>query len=184
MTLTLATRPGLALLLGLLCLGLGVIVYRELDATGGEVAAGPAPVAAGAAPPLPPQPASAPLPPLEAFAEVVRRPLFSPTRQPPSEAVKDTQGNAGNFALLGIIISNGVRVALLQHGRPPATARLKEGQGVDGWTIQSILPDRVVLQNGAAEQEIKLKDRPQQPPQPPQPRQPARAEPPPRGERG
>jgi general secretion pathway protein N len=110
------------------------------------------------------------LPPIERFAEVTRRPLFSPTRQPPPpEAVKDTQGNPNNFALLGIIIADGGRVALIEYGRPPALARLKEGQAVEGWTLQSILPDRVVLQHGATEQEVKLKDRAGQPAQPRQP---------------
>jgi general secretion pathway protein N len=168
MTRYLATRSGIALLLAVLCLVLAVVVYHELAGTESQVAAGPGPVVAGGAPPLPPQPVFAPLAPFETFAEVIRRPLFSPTRQPSPEAVKETQGNA-NFALLGVIISDDGKIALVQHGRPPAMTRLTEGQAVEGWTVQSILPDRVMLRHGATEQEIKLKDRPAQPAQPRQP---------------
>jgi general secretion pathway protein N len=178
MTLHLATRPGVALLLSVLCLAFGMVIYYELGVAGDKAPQAPMPAVGGTVPPLPPQPASSSLPPIDSFAEVTRRPLFSPTRQPPPpEAVKDTQGNANNFALLGIVISNGARVALIEYGRPPALARLQEGQAVEGWTLQSILPDRVVLQHGASEQqEVKLKDRAGQPAQP---RQPGAAPPPP-----
>jgi general secretion pathway protein N len=170
MTLNFATRPGVALLLSALCLAFGGVIYYELGMAGGEAPTAPMPAVGGTAPPLPPQPASSALPPIESFAEVTRRPLFSPTRQPPPpEAVKDTQGNPNNFSLLGIVIADGGRVALIEYGRPPALARLKEGQTVEGWTLQSILPDRVVLQHGATEQEVKLKDRAGQPAQPRQP---------------
>jgi general secretion pathway protein N len=170
MTLNFAARPGVALLLSALCLAFGGVIYYELGMAGGEAPTAPMPAVGGTAPPLPPQPASSALPPIESFAEVTRRPLFSPTRQPPPpEAVKDTQGNPNNFSLLGIVIADGGRVALIEYGRPPALARLKEGQTVEGWTLQSILPDRVVLQHGATEQEVKLKDRAGQPAQPRQP---------------
>jgi type II secretory pathway component PulC len=120
------------------------------------------------------------LPPIEGYSEVTRRPLFSPTRQPPANVVQDTQGNTGDFTLQGIIITDDGKVALIEYGRPPVLARLKEGQAVEGWTLQSILPDRVVLQHGGSEQEIRLKDRAGQPVQP---RQPVAA-PPPRPGRG
>jgi general secretion pathway protein N len=171
MNLNFATRPGAALMLGVLCLAFGVVIYYELGMAGDKTPTAPTPVVAGSTvPPLPPQPASSTLPPIESFAEVTRRPLFSPTRQPPpAEVVKDTQGNASGFALLGIIISDDGRIALIEYGRPPALARLKEGQAVDGWTLQSILPDRIVLQHGATEQELRLKDRAGAPAQPRQP---------------
>jgi general secretion pathway protein N len=183
MTLNFAMRPGAALLLGVLCLALGVVIYYELGAAEDESATVPMPMVAGStAPPLPPQPASTTLPPIESYSEVTHRPLFSPTRQPPPpETVKETQGNPNNFALLGIVISDGGRTALVEYGRPPALARLKEGQAVDGWTLQSILPDRVVLQHGATEHEVRLKDRAGQPAQP---RQPGAVPPPPRPGRG
>jgi general secretion pathway protein N len=173
MSLNVAARPGVALVLGVLCVTFGVLVYYELDVAGDQARTAPIPAVAGAVPPLPAQPASSTLPPMEAFSEVTRRPLFSSTRQPPPpEAVKETQGNSSTFALLGIIISDGGRIALIEYGRPPAMVRLKEGQAVEGWTLQSILPDRVVLQRGATDQELKLKDRAGQPAQAGQPGQP------------
>jgi general secretion pathway protein N len=171
MTLNFATRPSAVVILGMLCIAFGVVIYYELGMAGDKTPAAPLPVVAGSTvPPLPPQPASSTLPPIESFAEVTRRPLFSPTRQPPPpEVVKDTQGNSTTIALLGIIISDDGRIALIEYGRPPALARLKEGQAVEGWTLQSILPDRIVLQHGTTEQEVRLKDRAGTPAQPHQP---------------
>ena len=182
MTLNVARRPGVAVLLSVLCLAFAAIIYYELGMAGDKTPAAPPPVAAGTVPPpLPPQPASSTLPPIENFAEVTRRPLFSPTRQPAPEAVKETQVNPDNFALIGIIIAAGGKIALIEYGRPPALAHLKEGQAVEGWTLQSILPDRVVLQRCATEQALKLRDRSGQPAQP---KQPGPAPPPTRPGRG
>ena len=165
----LATRRGMALVLVALCLALGAIIYAELGPARDATPAAPAAAAAGdPAPALPPQPSSFTLPPIETYAEVAQRPLFSPTRQPPPpEAAQDALGKSSGFALIGIIIVEDGRIALIQHGRPPVLARLKEGQVVEGWTVQSILPDRVMLQHGATEHELKLRDRPAQPRQPP-----------------
>ena len=174
---TLATRRGLALLLGLLCLALATLVYGELQgAERGPVRPAVAPPAAAAA--LLPQPAAASLSPIEAYDEVLQRPLFSATRRPPpAGAATNTLGTAEGFALIGIIIAEDGRAALIQHGRPPVLARLHEGQALEGWTVAAILPDRVVLEHDATQHELKLKDRPPETKTPAGP-----IAPPPRGE--
>jgi type II secretory pathway component PulC len=167
-------------LLVALCAALAVVVYREL----GGVAA-PAPPAvenAGAAPRTPSAslPASGfKLPSLDSLAEVSQRPLFSSTRRPPPpEVAGDAFGPASGFALVAVIISDTGKVALIQHGRPPALSRVTEGQTVEGWAVQSISPDRVTIEHGGAQHELKLKDR--TPPQPPVAPPPALAPAPPR----
>lgn len=158
----LADRRGAAVGLAALCCALAGIVAVEL---GGEAGGStPPPLATAPLRPLPPLPAAFDLPPLASYAEVAERPLFSPARRKPPEAAgQDLLGKSSSFVLVGIVISGSGRVALVQHGQPAEMARLGEGQAVEGWTLQSILPDRVVLQHGASEVELKLKDLPAAP---------------------
>ncbi|MGO8914491.1 MAG: hypothetical protein ACLQJR_01125 [Stellaceae bacterium] len=165
----LADRRGAALLLGALCGGLAVLVATELAGAPDASTTAPSPAAA-TTPPLPPLPAAFRLPPLASYAEVAERPLFSATRQkPPAEPGQDLLGKSGSFVLLGVVISEAGRAALVQHGHPVEIARVSEGQAVEGWTVQSILPDRVVLEHGATEYELKLKDVPAAAPGTPRP---------------
>jgi len=154
----LMTRQGVTYALGALCAVLCVVIAYELAAPHG-------PTVASVAPPLraptPPPAAIKTLPAMDTFAEVTERPLFSPTRKPaPLEAVPDAGGNVNGFFLTSIVVDGGQREALIQHGHPPALSRLIEGQSVEGWTVQSIEADRVVLQRAGTAQELKLKDRP------------------------
>src|SRR5579883_792318 len=154
-------RSGAILLMIVLCLALASIAYRELMAPADEVqtvSRFSAPASQRAALPKPDDAAFA-LPPIETYAEVTERPLFSPTRRPPPpEAIPENIGNAGNFVLLGIVISDGSQTALIQHGRPPTLARLAEGQALEGWTVQSISANSVTLQNAGTQHTLKLKD--------------------------
>ena len=176
----LMTRQGVTFALGILCVALcGVIAY--------ELAAAPdGPIVASVAPPLrPPTPPPAPiktLPAMDAFGEVTQRPLFSPTRKPaPLPTTPDVGGNVNGFFLTSIVVDGGQRLALIQHGRPPALSRVIEGQSVEGWTVQSIEAERVVLQRAGIAQELKLKDRPptQRPPGPGSPEAQPQPQPPP-----
>lgn len=179
------TRLGMSYLLGAFCAVLCAVIVYELVAPDG-------PTVASVAPPLrTPTPAPAPIktmPAMETFAEVVQRPLFSPTRQPaPLQTTPDVGGNVNGFFLTSIVVDGGQRLASIQHGRPPVLSRVIEGQSVEGWTVQSIEADRVVLQRAGAAQELKLKDRPptQRPPgsgapeAQPQPQPPLQFQPPP-----
>jgi len=166
---SLSSRRGAALLLGALCGALAGVVALELAGATGAAMVAPSLAAAPLAP-LPPLPAAFALPPLARYAEVAERPLFSATRQkPPAEAGQDLLGQSSSFVLLGVIISGPGRAALVQHGHPAEMARVTEGQAVEGWTVQSILPDRILLQHGATDYELKLKDLPAAPgpPRPP-----------------
>jgi len=169
----LAGRATVAALLAAVCAMLAGAVWIEIA---GAVDDPAAPAAAPAAAPplaLPPARATFALPPFTAFAEVAERPLFSATRQPPpAEAGQELLGKSSSFVLLGIILSEEGKAALLRHGQQAELARLKEGQVVEGWTVQTILPDRIVLQHGATEVELKLKDHPAAPATPHLQRQP------------
>lgn len=135
----------------LLCLGLAAIVYRE--ATQPDPDPAPAMTAAprrAAGDPREPHFAMAPL---SAYAEVVARPLFSPTRRPAATAA--TAAGPSNFLVTGIVISPTGRVALVAHGMPAHVDRVVEGQSLDGWTVEAILPDHIVLARDGTEIALK-----------------------------
>ena len=99
--------------------------------------------------------ASFSLPPLQSFAVVSERPLFSPSRQP-APASNSESDAWSSFVLAGIVISPDLREAMVFHNQPPALVNLQEGDAIDGWTVTSIFPDRAVFRNGTAEHELKL----------------------------
>jgi hypothetical protein len=143
------------------CLGLAGVIYVELDqpSIDSMAKAAPAPpretvAAAGDAPGFT-------MPPVRAYTEVVERPLFSETRRPSVDsptAPVDPRSSA--FTLVGTIISAHERRALIEHGQPPHLERLIEGQDIDGWSVETIGTDRVILTRADARLEVKVKDEP------------------------
>jgi len=98
------------------------------------------------------------MPPLRGYADVLLRPLFSPTRRPPRDAAAVI--SASGFTLVGIIRSPNESHALIEHGKPPHLDRVVEDQELDGWTVEAILEDRVILRHADARLEVKAKDAP------------------------
>ena len=152
-------RPGRApLALAAGCIALAGIIYVELDAPDIEP---PAKAAVTVAPEPEKQSAESPsfvMPPLRNFAGVLSRPLFSETRRPPRQPTGPADARDANFTLVGTILSAQERHALVEHGQPPHIERVKEGQEIDGWTVEQILPDRIVFERGDTHVEIKPKD--------------------------
>jgi hypothetical protein len=110
-------------------------------------------------PPVAATPAIMPaLKPLASYAETVARPLFSPIRRAPAPATAAAAlGEVSGFVITGVIVNERERHAFIQRGRPGATLRVVEGQQIDGWTVRSIMRDRILLQHGATEHELRLK---------------------------
>jgi hypothetical protein len=148
--------------LALLCLILAGLVWRGATR---PLQPPPAPAgsATGAEDAASDGPAFAP-DPVSAFSAVVDRPLFSRSRRPaPPERAVATEAkpgdNASPFVLSGVLIAGTSRVAFLRPVAEPKTLRVLEGETVDGWKIEKILPQRVVIGNGAVSTELTLKDR-------------------------
>ncbi len=101
--------------------------------------------------------------PIEAFDEIIERPLFQATRrpapsQPGAEGTTETSGN-GQFVVAGIIVGERRRLALVIPEGEEKPVRLEVGQSVSGWTIEEIQPTRVVFRNGQTLSEVRLLDR-------------------------
>lgn len=112
--------------------------------------------------PLPPvrQLSMPPPTPLARFAEVWQRPLFMADRKPVAAAEgDDTSSNIGDLELTGIIMTPGLRMALLRDRGKDSTVRVKEGTALaDGhWTLSSLTPRSAVFDNGGEHRELTLK---------------------------
>ncbi len=107
--------------------------------------------------------------PEQAYPETAARPLFTPTRRPAPEA--PTQQSAmvkGQFILQGVTIHGDTRIALLREKASGRTHRIERGRDVNGLTLASVEPDRVVLAQGPDREELVLTVQ-KGPPAPPQP---------------
>jgi hypothetical protein len=143
----------------LVCLGLAGVIAVEVSTPSLAVPEAASQPSAPAKASVSAAPTPFSLPPLQSFASITDRPLFSQSRRPSPQGSDDTLGPWSSFVLAGVIISPASREALILHGKPPTVVHVQEGQNVDGWLVTSILPDRVVFRGGTTEHELKLLDK-------------------------
>ncbi len=179
-------KGGPSLFLVVICAALGYGVYLERQdvpvlerivfGDDGGAAARPAPAVEPEPEPEPrPAERSADLemPPLGEFSEIAGRTLFNPTRRPietPPPPAKAQIVSPSRFTLIGVLISDGERMALIRRGAAGDYLRVNVGQQVDGWRIENILPDRVIIRKGKTKEDLILKDRTEPAPRTKRPR--------------
>lgn len=110
--------------------------------------------------PLPPVTNSADLPqpvPLQQFAIVWQKPLFNPDRRPVAHAADDGS-DLGDLELTGVIITPGLRMALLHDKKGDREIRLREGEALpDGSvTLVEVHPRSALFDAPAGRTELKL----------------------------
>jgi len=144
--------------------GLGTVVAYEL--TGG-VAIAPEVTAAAPASAMPeaaPAPSEFQPPPQRQFDEISARPLFFPSRRPfapPAGAEAEAAAVAEPaiaLELIGILLTERKRAALLQPAGQPGAQWVREQQTVAGWLVEEIAPDRVRLRDGDQVEVVELRD--------------------------
>jgi hypothetical protein len=100
--------------------------------------------------------------PRTVYAAIAEHPLFDPTRRPyvapkaPEPATTSERAVLRNYTLLGVVIGDGTRIAIL---KPPAngkTLTATEGQAIDGWTLRRITPRRVRFENGVTHYDMRF----------------------------
>ncbi|KRE94886.1 hypothetical protein ASG87_17385 [Frateuria sp. Soil773] len=96
-----------------------------------------------------------PVAPLEQFAAVWKKPLFSPDRKPVARAAGE--GNLGDLQLTGIILTRDLRMALLRDKRGD-TFRVREGGSLpDGsWTLAELKPRSALFDAPSGRTELQL----------------------------
>jgi hypothetical protein len=148
------------------CATLAGVIYLELERPPLDPGASAAPVArdapsgrTGGAVTKAATPSFA-LPPLSDFAEVTARPLFQDGRRPLPPTARNTAAPLPSVVVVGIVSSGAQRHALVEHGRPARIDRVVEGQALDGWTVEEIRQDGLIMRNGQNLGEVKVKDKP------------------------
>lgn len=150
-------------MLAALCGGLGWLAYAAYETPPAElpvqVAAGAAAQDAAAAPRF--QPFR--MPPPQRFAELVERPPFIRSRRPPEvtaqpEVRREAPRRDLRLTLIGVILQPKQQYALVQRPGRSEAQRLARGEKIDGWQVEGILPDRVVLSQAKEVVELELKD--------------------------
>lgn|GEM_PF-3288452 len=108
--------------------------------------------------------------PLTRFAEITIRPLFSPSRRPPvrerkaapkpvaAAAPTPKRIDTGQFQLLGVVIEDERRVALLRSVRLRTIEVVAEGETLESWTVEKIEAESVTLVQGNVKDVVSLRD--------------------------
>jgi hypothetical protein len=145
--------------------GLGTVVAYEL--TGG-VAIAPEVTAAAPASAMPeaaPAPSEFQPPPPRQFNEISARPLFFPSRRPfappPAEATAQAAEDAEPavaLELIGVLLTERKRAALLQPAGQPGAQWAREQQTFAGWLVEEIAPNHVRLREGDRVEVVELRD--------------------------
>ena len=105
---------------------------------------------------------------LSALTETTRRPLFTVDRRPPLTEAADDPADADDelaevrtsplrFSLSAVVIVDGQALAYLSEVGGGSLTRLRRGESIDGWRLDEIRPDAVVLQNGEQRTELLLR---------------------------
>lgn len=100
-------------------------------------------------------------PPLEDYSEIVERPLFLAERRPPEEQQPDilaseAPAESEDLLLLGVVLTPEATMALVQIDEGRQVERVRVGGKINGWQLQSVQPDRVILQSGGRKLDLPL----------------------------
>ncbi len=115
---------------------------------------------AAAPPRLPPERAATPPPsvaPLQDYAVVWEKPLFSPDRKPIAVAASNGNANSGDLELTGVILLPDLHMALLREKNSGQTLRVREGGSADGVAVVEVKPRSAVVDANGTRSELELK---------------------------
>lgn len=106
---------------------------------------------------------------LDKLHDTVGRPLFERKRRPveppvarvpvaipPTLPIPPRAADPNALTLQGILMSESRAIALLMRTQTSQNVRVQEGDTVDGWTIERIEPQRVILRQGDTQIALQL----------------------------
>jgi hypothetical protein len=150
------TKTWLGWLLGAACIALAWVIYEEIaDLSAGQPIDSTGAVLPSALAATSSQPALI-IPDRASLAVILERPVFSETRRPRGTATGGAQATPIDFTLLGVVISDSQRSALIRTGEGEAVQRLTEGEDIADWKLVQIAPDRIVVRRGTVEADVFL----------------------------
>ena len=98
-----------------------------------------------------------------AYPAIAEHPLFYAIRQPwappatppvPQAPAPAAPHPLQKYRLVGVVISNGARAALLKPSDGSKTVTISEGEQLSGWTLREIRPDALRFESGRDAYEI------------------------------
>ena len=112
-----------------------------------------------------------PLGDIEEYGNVTERPLFMPDRRPPSEepeeevlAEPELPSDLARLDLNAVLITPSESSAWVWDPTKKELVRLRPGDELEGWSIQKILSDRVLLERQGEKDTLVLRDYKNMPP--------------------
>jgi hypothetical protein len=102
------------------------------------------------------------------YPAIAEHPLFYPTRQPwappapkaappaPQAPAPTTVHPLQKYQLVGVVISEGARTALLKPSDGGKTVTISEGQQLNGWTLREISRDAAHFESGGDAYDLKF----------------------------
>ena len=102
---------------------------------------------------------------LDSFKETVERPLFNQTRAPkppqivteaPQDQPEEPQASPDDFTLLGVVVTETGKTALVRYNKTNEVFRLKNGQTFSDWEVTEIGPRSIVIKNNDQTFPLKL----------------------------
>jgi general secretion pathway protein N len=100
----------------------------------------------------------------KAYSETLNRPLFVPTRRPapppPPPAPPKPAMHKGQFVLMGVVITPETSIALLRGTAGSVTKKVEKGKVIDGITVETVEPEKVVLTQYGDREVLMLKVQP------------------------
>ena len=150
------------------CVALGGIIYRQHQGSlsRGNSAEGARHHIARVVM-LPPE-AAFTMRPIEDFAAILERTIFSPSRRPPvgdAPDISEPERSPLNFLLQGVVISSAQRQVLVLPEDGEKVTRLEVGGLIRGWTVVAIQPDTVTFRRETVERTLGLRFEAPPPPQ-------------------
>ena len=120
-----------------------------------------------------------PPPAKEEYGSVIQRPLFLPERRPPPDEAEDVEepeteaiAELDGMDLNAVVITPSTVSAWVRRPNTRDAVRLRLGDEFEGWTVQTIEPDRLVFERQGDTDELILRDYENALPAPPRPPQP------------
>lgn len=108
--------------------------------------------------------------PKDSYASIIERPLFRPERRPPEEEDLDGQTalddlndpenlvSLSGMDLNAVIITPTLVTAWVRDPSRSALRKLRVGDDVEGWMVDQILPDRILLERQGERDTLILRD--------------------------
>jgi hypothetical protein len=90
-----------------------------------------------------------------AYSSVTERPIFVASRKPPTGSTSSVDSS---FSLVGILLTDGKKLAAIRRTSDHEETTLSVGQSIDGWTIVDIKNGAVFLQSAESRQVLRLAD--------------------------